>query len=1423
MGWLTVKKLKKAAVACCLASVLCGMIPAAYASSAGEDDASPPDDLLVHYTFDHTSGSTAADSSLHGHDGVLVGGASWSSEGKTGAALDLNGVNGYVKLPNGILSDQKDLTIATWIKADSLGTWARIFDFGTDTTNRMFMTLKDNGGVIRFAALPQGGQEEVLTGPAYPASGAWQHVAVVISENTYSLYLNGIQVSRISNIQNFPSAMGETTSNFIGKSQYTADPYFDGKMDDFRIYGRALSASDLIELITESMSDTEIVAYDKNALDLGDTSQLTSDLELPLRGNGGSVIRWASSNHEVVDPCGKVHRPRAGDGDGSAVLTATITKGIVQDTKAFEVTVWEEGATAYSLDINGKDALHDVSPTLYGIFYEDINYAGDGGLYGELVQNRSFEFGSPLYAWSNAGYGGAAGTVTTATASPLNANNPRYARITVTKPGDGFGLMNAGYSGIAVTKGEHYNFTFYARSGNTLAKPVTVQLRSAAGAIHGACEITGVAADWKKFGCTLPSDADDTNARLVVLTSEEAVIDVDMVSLFPEKTWQNRSNGLRYDLAEMLDDMNPSFLRFPGGCIVEGGSIENRYKWKNTIGDVANRQVQRNQWAGNYYQSFGLGFHEYFQLSEDIGAEPLPIIFIGQVSCHSNPPKIPMDQLGPYVQDALDLIEYANGDVTTEWGALRAANGHPEPFHLKYIGVGNELWGQDYLNRYEAFYDAIKAKHPEIQLVLSAGYAPDDNWFHFAYDWLGKNGNKADLVDEHMYQSPEWFYNNANRYDHYDRNGPKVFVGEFAAHGVGKRNNLESALAEAAFMTGLERNSDVVAMASYAPLFARQGFTQWTPDLIWFDNHQSLATPNYYVQQLFAGHLGNQVMPSELVKQKQSAAERVKGSIVLGSWSTAVEYDDLAVTGADGEILLKHDFNDAAELQNWSNFKGAWSVGGGVLKQTSASTTDARLTLNAGQDWTDYSLSLKARKSSGAEGFLIGFGAQDIDNYYWWNLGGFGNTKTVIEKAANGAKTTISNNSDLLVEPGRWYNIRIDINGSLIRCYLDGELIQEADVSPGPLYSVTTKDDKTGDLIVKTVNISGSKQATAMRIDADYIHPEAEIIELKSVSAAAENDLGQPEEVSPAVRTITDAGKEFTYEFPAYSVTIMRLRTNSNPVVSGVETVNVLTSVGKKPILPQTVTVEKSDGTKQSIAVEWAKIDEEQVAKTGVFQLKGTLPGSYRQAKAVVQVLAAASGPVLSGPSTATEGDSFEVIYGLPDAPPGTLASDLTVVYNPDHLQYMSAEVMSDDVLLAGEANTANAGERRFALVHLDDGNGNVHYSELLKLTFRVKELSQATDSAISLRQVVTADGDGTETAWESGSPLQLQLLMRSGASGDLNGDGKFTVGDLAIAAARYGATSADPNWNDIKNADMNHDGKIDIADLSAIARLILS
>ncbi len=531
-------------------------------------------------------------------------------------------------------------------------------------------------------------------------------------------------------------------------------------------------------------------------------------------------------------------------------------------------------AQVKNISVNIDQPKAEIKQTMWGVFFEDINLAADGGIYAELVKNRSFEFTTPLMGWKEQKKGAVGGSLLVVNRTTENKNNPRYLRVKNALSGN-YGITNEGFRGMGVKKDMQYNFSVVARSSKDTKLQLRIELVNAKGETIGSSKLSIDNTQWKKYAVSFTSSATDPKAQLNIWFEGKGSVDMDMISLFPQDTWKNRPGGLRADLVQLLADLKPGFVRFPGGCIVEGRDLANRYQWKKTVGKVEDRELIINRWntefanrsAPDYFQSFGLGFYEYFLLSEDIGASPLPILNCGMACQFNTAEVVSADQLDPYVQDALDLIEFANGSVNTKWGKLRAAMGHPSPFNLKMMGVGNEQWGPQYIERYTYFAKAIKQKYPSIQLINSVGPYSDGDLFKFLNDTLRKM--HADILDEHYYRSPEWFLQNAKRYDNYDRNGPKIFSGEYAAHPVGipngpNKNNWRGALAEAAFMTGLERNADVVNMASYAPLLAHIDGWQWTPDLIWFDNLTSYGSPSYYVQKLFSNNRGTQVVPIEM-------------------------------------------------------------------------------------------------------------------------------------------------------------------------------------------------------------------------------------------------------------------------------------------------------------------------------------------------------------------------------------------------------------------------------------------------------------------------------------------------------------------------------------------------------------------------------
>jgi alpha-N-arabinofuranosidase len=515
-----------------------------------------------------------------------------------------------------------------------------------------------------------------------------------------------------------------------------------------------------------------------------------------------------------------------------------------------------------------------VQPTMWGIFFEDINFGADGGIYAELVKNRSFEFAMPLMGWTVHQNKFNEGSVLVLNRQNENTANPRFVRITKKNGYDSLSLTNEGFRGMGIKKGLRYDFSVLCRQ-QTPGLKLHIELWNASGKVIGSTILSPAVSEneWKKEVISFNATDTALNGKLNIWFEGSGVIDLDMISLFPSDTWKNRPGGMRADMIQLLADMKPGFIRFPGGCIVEGRDLANRYQWKRTLGPVEERQLIMNRWntefanrpASDYFQSFGLGFFEYFQLAEDIGAEPLPILNCGMACQFNTAEVVPLNELDPYVQDALDLIEFANGDVNTTWGKVRASLGHPAPFNLKMMGIGNENWGPQYIERLKIFSKAIKDKYPNFKLVVSSGTDPNGERFDYLNDRVRKL--HADLIDEHYYRRPEWFLANAARYDNYPRNGSKIFAGEYAAQSdhtvsIHNKNNMATAIAEAAFMTGLERNADVVNMASYAPLFAHDEAWQWTPDLIWVNNIKSYGTPDYYVQKLYSTNKGTNVVPA---------------------------------------------------------------------------------------------------------------------------------------------------------------------------------------------------------------------------------------------------------------------------------------------------------------------------------------------------------------------------------------------------------------------------------------------------------------------------------------------------------------------------------------------------------------------------------
>ncbi|MGW7726361.1 alpha-L-arabinofuranosidase C-terminal domain-containing protein [Streptomyces canus] len=795
-----------------------------------------------------------------------------------------------------------------------------------------------------------------------------------------------------------------------------------------------------------------------------------------------------------------------------------------------------EDVTDYAITVDRAARGAEIDDTMYGVFFEDINRAADGGLYAELVQNRSFEYSTadnssytPLTSWTVSGAGQVVNDE-----GRLGERNRNYLSL-----GAGSSVTNAGYNtGIHVEEGKKYDFSVWARADAGTA--LTVSLQDADGTLATARRATVTKSGWARYNATFTATRTSSGGRLTVASSAAAAL--DMVSLFPRDTYRGEPNGLRKDLAEKIAALHPGFVRFPGGCLVNTGSMEDysaasgwqrkrSYQWKDTIGPVEQRATNSNVWG--YNQSYGLGYYEYFRLSEDIGAMPLPVVPALVTGCGQNKAVVDEALLKRHIQDTLDLIEFANGPASSTWGKVRAKMGHAKPFRLTHIEVGNEEnLPNEFFARFKEFRAAIQAKYPDIQVISNSG--PDDSGTTFDTAWQLNKDAKVDMVDEHYYNSPQWFLQNNDRYDSYDRGGPKVFLGEYASQG----NTFKNALTEAAFMTGLERNADVVKLASYAPLFANEDYVQWRPDLIWFNNHASWNSANYEVQKLFMTNVGDRVVPSTATGTPSLLAP-ITGAVGLSTWATTAAYDDVRVTGADGNTLLTDDFSGGAS--QWTHTGGgSWSVQDGQYVQTDV-TAENTMVSAGDPSWHDYDLKAKATKKAGKEGFLVAFGVKDTGNYYWWNIGGWNNTQTAVEQAVDGGKSTLISKAGS-VETGRAYDIDVKVRGRQVTLYLDGqEWGSFTDDKPAePFRQVVTKDQKTGDLIVKVVNAQNAAARTAIDLGGAKVASRARVTTLAAGPDAVNSETSTA--VAPVKSTFDGVAGKFSYNFPANSITFLRIR-----------------------------------------------------------------------------------------------------------------------------------------------------------------------------------------------------------------------------------------------------------------------------------------
>ncbi len=684
-----------------------------------------------------------------------------------------------------------------------------------------------------------------------------------------------------------------------------------------------------------------------------------------------------------------------------------------------------QGARGSTLTVDLNRATHRVSPSMYGIFFEEINWAGDGGLYAEMVRNRGFTEGSQHWG---------------APAGEFRVEG-RRAILNATGPAK---LENNGFAGMGVRKGHVYRL--HLRIRGLASSPVTAHLSDGRTNLTAASPLR-ISENWQEHRLELRATTTSDQGRLVLSFPAGAKAEIEWVSIFPA----DAVSGLfRRDIFETLKKLKPGFVRFPGGCWVEGETMETAYRWKKTIGPPRSRAAIYNLWR--YQSTNGLGYHEYLQLCRDLNAEPMFVANCGM----SHREVVPMDKMDEYVQDVLDAIEYANGPVTSKWGALRAQHGSAKPFNLKYLEIGNENGGPAYEERYGLIYRAIKAKYPEIVTIANV--------------WGGSpQRSPVEILDEHYYSDPGFFLDHADRYDRYDRKGPKIYVGEYAVTlGVGN-GNLRGALAEAAFMIGMERNADVVTMSSYAPLLAHPAGKAWNPDLIYFDGLRVVETPSFHVQALFAQHRPERILESKLDNRPAKRFPFPAGAVGVGTWGTNAEFKDIEVIHGG---VTAHGSNLRSESGNWTK-------DGDVYRQT-GNTLGARMFFGD-PNWTSYRVRLKARKISGDEGFLVTVGRKDARNFIWLNLGGWGNTLHAIERSVDGGKSRIGAQKPGRIETGHWYDVEVDYSPERIRAYLDGELIYDEGVPSRPMVFAVAGQRGT-ETILKLVNADSQTQEIKLNL-----------------------------------------------------------------------------------------------------------------------------------------------------------------------------------------------------------------------------------------------------------------------------------------------------------------------------------------------------
>ena len=816
-----------------------------------------------------------------------------------------------------------------------------------------------------------------------------------------------------------------------------------------------------------------------------------------------------------------------------------------------------------SITIDASAPGHAISPGLYGIFFEEISHAGDGGLYAELVQNRGFEdsrlppmciregnfiipprtphfdTGKPsdwrlrwnvtsdTPAWTLEATDGARASMRLVDVEPLTAATPHSLQIDIESLGSPgrVALVNEGFWGINAVSGESYDLSFHARNDGGSSGTLVASLESADGRVlASAPAATGIARGWRKFQVSLKATASDAKARLVLQFGTPGRVWIDMVSLFPQRTWKGRSNGLRIDLAEKIAAMKPAFVRWPGGCFAEGITIESRPQWKKSIGRLEDREGTYSPWG--YWSTDGFGYHEFLQFSEDLGADALLVANVG-VSCSMRSGTFLDDKhLPTLIQDTLDAIEYALGPPSSKWGAARAKNGHPAPFPLKYVEIGNEQRGARYGERVEQFYKAIKGRYPQLQISLSSWIAGVDQRIIDA-------AGRIDIVDEHAYKPLHWAIENFDSFASYKRQGWDLYIGEFATNaGVG-RGNVLAMLNDAAYMMSMEKNSDLVKMGSYAPLLENVNDRDWPVNMIHFDSSRSYARATYYASKLFAENLPS-VNLTTAVDHRPATERPITARVGLGTHDTSAEFKEVVIERGGGAVF-RSDFTTGASGWTPEGRRGKWGVADGAYRQGEDAIAWSYIPESGG---SDYTVSLKARKISGREGFIIPVGLAD-GRRVQWNVGGWGNRLHAVQVA----DAVVGEQTPGTIETGRWYDLKIEVRGRTVRGFLDGALVQERTLPRiDRVLAIAGRDDRNGDVIVKVVNASPEAQPMQLQLRGFTPAGSASITVLTG-APLDENTFEQPTKIIPRTSSTAITGPSVIHTFPAHSLTIVRIAT----------------------------------------------------------------------------------------------------------------------------------------------------------------------------------------------------------------------------------------------------------------------------------------